>query len=265
MVDTERHINELRQLLGCRTIMSFAPAVRQAWSLELDQLVIQHRTENALSRQIEEQMKVFRDGLTESVAVEASKRKADESSRFFLSSFLLTESFAYLHRQPEESLHLVTGVTIGKTRTVETVVPVALAKATVVAAEADGAALSQILATLDRLGHALTGVFHIHPGNGIETTIPSSVDRNYMKRLSGRSLVFGIWSRDGYCRVLTVPGETKVQLYGDGITEIGKDHDAIIYKLNDPGKSLLGFNPRPAEKLAVARIVVRPSGADRKV
>jgi len=246
-------------------ILSFAPAIHRSWLQELDRLIIQQRVESQIGPQIQEQMETIRAGLAETVLVKGTNHRPEESSRFFVSSFLLAESFAYLNRQPEESLHLATGVTVGKICTVENVIPVALTKATVVAAEADPEALSRILAALDRLGHALTGVFHVHPGEGVATTMPSGIDRGYMKRLAGRSLVFGIWSRDGYCRLFTVPAETKVQIYGDGVTDIGRDHDAFIYKLDAPGESLLGFDSRPAEKLVVARTVVRPSGADRRV
>jgi len=265
MTDTDKRVHALRQLLELRMILTFAPAIQRSWLQELDQLIIQQRVESKVIPQMEQRMEAIRAGLAETLPVKDNNQKPEESNRFFVSSFLLSESFAYLNRQPEESLHLATGVTVGRTCTVENVIPVELAKATIVAAEADAEALSRILAALDRMGHALTGVFHVHPGEGVATTMPSGTDRDYMKRLAGRSLVFGIWSRDGFCRLFTVPAETKVQIYGDGVTEIGRDHDSFIYKLDAPGKSLLGFNPRSTEKLVVARTVVRPSGADRRV
>jgi hypothetical protein len=262
MKNTERQIDQLRVMLDAETLLSYAPSLRRAWLHDLDRLLMQRELAASLRVEMMQEINTMKEGFSETLALEAGKRKAEDVSRFLLGTFLLSESFAYLHRQPEESLHLVTGVTVGKTCTVETLVPVALSRATVVAAEADGAALASILADLDRLGHNLTAIFHIHPGEGIETTRPSGVDRDYMKRLAGRSVVFGIWSRDGYCRVLTVPSDTKVQLFGDGVTEIRKDEDAHIYKLDNPGKSLLGFNARSSETLVVGRRLVRPAGTN---
>jgi hypothetical protein len=230
----------------------------------LDRLLLEESVENALWARFEEHMEIFKQEIRAAHPVPVMP-KTEEILSFLMSAFFLSESFAYLCRQPEESLHLATGVAIGKTFTVETLVPVALSNATVVAAEADRAAMSRILASLDRLGHCVTGVFHIHPGEGAGATAPSSVDKAYMERLAGRALVFGIWSRDGYCRVMTLPGDTSVQIYGDGITETRKENHAVIYKFKASGESLLGYGQRPAERVVVGRKLVRPAGTDTRV
>jgi hypothetical protein len=245
-------------------MLRYAPAIRALWYEELKRLLIQQRVEQTVGEGLFNGLSAIKADLSENFALEAGRKQGEPNiTRLLIGTLLMAESFAYLRRQPEESLHMATGVVVGKTSTVETLVPVALARATVVAAEADKEALSQLMVSLDRLGHTVTGVFHIHPGDGPGTTMPSGVDTAYMDRLAGRTLVFGIWSRDGYCRIMTVPSGYKVQLYGDGVTEIGKEHNAIIYKLDIEPKSLLGVQPRPAGPVVPGRTVVRPSGADR--
>jgi hypothetical protein len=266
MKPTKSRIKEVQQIIAAQCLLSYAPDFKRALTKELGRLLMEESVERAIWERLEERLKTFKQELQLAPAA-AGPAKAEEvqARSFMMSTFFLSESFAYLRRQPEESLHLATGVAIGNTFTVETLVPVALSHATVVAAEADRAALSRILASLDRLGHCLTGVFHIHTGEGIGATTPSSVDHAYMQRLAGRALVFGIWSRDGYCRVMTLPADTTLQIYGDGIAEARKENHAVIYKLNTSGESLLGFGQRSAERVVVGRKLVRPAGTDPRV
>jgi len=233
--------------------------MKRALKNELEQLVIEEGIEQSVMTQIEERLKGLDRRFDRSTPEHPKEAPKKEPPRFVPSTYLLAESFAYLRRQPEESLHLATGVVLGTATTVDTLVPVPLANATVISAEADPAGLSRVLADLDRVGHYLTGVFHIHPGEGIGATQPSSVDRAYMERLRGRSLVFGIWSRDAYCRVMTIPEDTPIELYGNAVVETRKENHAIVYKLEHTRESLLGYYAGSAERMAVGRTLVRPA------
>ncbi|MCX5702994.1 MAG: hypothetical protein NT066_00620, partial [Candidatus Omnitrophica bacterium] len=60
-----------------------------------------------------------------------------EDMRFLMSSLFLHQSFEYLNRQEEESLHLVTGPESGKLNILSTIIPLTLKVQTIAEADAE--------------------------------------------------------------------------------------------------------------------------------
>lgn len=270
MISTKQNIKSRKRVLAMKTIMDYAPEVRAATRRELKKLLtkdyIQTTVRKSVKIQVGRAKKEILNELKEPLAVskqQAVKEPAPPQG-FLISSFLLAESFAYLSRQREESLHFCTGIKIGQCWTVDTLIPVGLKSASVIAAEGEDSEVFRVLSALDRLGHRLTGVFHIHPGQGRQANCPSSVDTAYMHRMSGRHLVFGIWARDGFLRLMTLPDKQDVRLFGDGVEDFGREGNERIYRLSKPGQSVLGYGPRPAAAVAVGRTVVGPTGENRR-
>jgi len=241
---TKRKITNRRRMLGLKTLMDYAPTVRAATRRELKKLLTKDYIESRVRSEVQSQISRAKAEMLEKIKrLRALRRKPKEQEirpGFLLSSFLLAESFAYLSQQREESLHFCTGVKIGQCRTVDTLLPVGLKSASVIGAEAESPEVFRVLSALDRTGHSLTGVFHIHPGAGRQANCPSSVDNAYMKRLAGRQLVFGIWARDGFLRLLTLPDKQEVHLFGENVEDLGKEGNERIFRLSKPGQSVLG-------------------------
>lgn len=246
---TVEEIENFRTVLAMKTIMGYAPARKAAIEQRLEKLIMGQQIESAVQREVKKQLKDLN-----SISNKIKTRVRREG--FWVSSFLLAESFAYLSRHPEESLHFCTGVKLNRMLTVDTMIPVGLKSATVISAEADNPEVFRVLSALDRTGHPLTGVMHIHPGSGARAIYPPGVDQAYMQRLSGRRLVFGIWARDGLLRLITLPPGQRIQIFGEGIRELETDGDDKLYELSAPGRSVLGFGAGTASPVVGGRKLV---------
>lgn len=236
----EREIKRYRDLQSLATLMKYAPTLSRKIHHKLEKLELL-RIVASIAR---EEVNGLRSEIKEEI-LRLSLSLGDKTTEksFLVSTLFLGESFHYLSRQPEESLHFASGSTHDGCITVNFFLPVKLGHATVVGAEADRRSLFQAFSTLENMGHSLTGVFHIHPGSGPASIDPSGTDRAYMKRLKGRAVVFGIWSRDAWLRLISLSAEHEIQFQGEGIKEIERNEREVVCKLERRlRRSLLGLD-----------------------
>lgn len=146
-----------------------------------------------------------------------------EDERFLISSHFLHESFNYLNRQEEESLHLVTGPESGKLNILSTIIPLALKIQTIVEADAESEELRVTFLRMDKLKYHLLGYFHIHPGMGPDATHPSGTDLKLQDMLErgGYRAIGAIFSRDGFFR-FHASKMPEIELFGEGVERINE-------------------------------------------
>jgi proteasome lid subunit RPN8/RPN11 len=149
---------------------------------------------------------------------------------FISSSLFLHESFDYLNKGKPESLHFVTGPQLGNKAILDRIIPLLLQTQTFIFARADSVAVRKALIYLSRCEHKLQGCFHIHPGVGIDSTIPSGIDLRLQETLDrgGYGAVSAIFSRDGYIRFYSSL-DFEIQIYGKGAEKI----DARVYRITE--------------------------------
>lgn len=146
-----------------------------------------------------------------------------EDMRFLMSSLFLHQSFEYLNRQEEESLHLVTGPESGKLNILSTIIPLTLKVQTIAEADAEPEELRITFLRMEKLKYHLLGYFHIHPGRGADGTYPSGTDLKLQDRLEqgGYKAVGAIFSRDGFFR-FHAPRIPEIELFGEGVERINE-------------------------------------------
>jgi len=149
---------------------------------------------------------------------------------YVLSSLFLHESFNYLNKGRAESLHFVTGPNLGNISVLDRIIDLPLQAQTLIFARAEEVAVRKALIYLSRCDHKLQGCFHIHPGNGIGSTIPSGIDLRLMGTLDrgGYKAISAIFSRDGYIRFYSSL-DFEVEIYGKGVEKI----DARVYRITE--------------------------------
>ena len=246
MSSVREELERLESVSCFETLLGYAPRYRSFVQKRLGTLRLQALLEATLDVRLGEKTRELKQALSNLLeAHEGCRKDSDKKPAFVLSSLLLEESFGYLSQQPEESLHFATGIKERNLILVDHFLPVDLEKATTIFAQASDPSLFRLYSKLERLGHTITGVFHIHPGAGLSSNHPSSTDRSYMKRLDGRFLVFGIWSRDRILR-LFIPKGTDLQFYGEGVEEIERNGQEIICRLPRPHCLALGKHSRSA-------------------
>lgn len=149
---------------------------------------------------------------------------------YMLSSLFLKDCFEYLNKGKVESLHFVTGPQIGNISVLDRIVDIEMHTQNFVFARADTVAVRKALIHLGKCEHKLQGCFHIHPGFGIDSTIPSGIDLRLQSTLDrgGYRIINAIFSRDGYIRFYSSL-DFKIQIYGTGVERI--DQYGRIYRL----------------------------------
>lgn len=142
-------------------------------------------------------------------------------SVYVLSSLFLHESFNYLNKGKVESLHFVTGPQYGNRLFLDRIIELPLESQTFVFARAETVAVRKALIYLSRCDHSLQGCFHIHPGLGSSSTIPSGIDLRLQETLDkgGYKAVGAIFSRDGYIRFYSSL-DFEIQIYGKGVERV---------------------------------------------
>jgi hypothetical protein len=147
---------------------------------------------------------------------------------FLVGSLFLANCHAYLTSHPNlwERLHLVTGQRLSRTqRTLDQMSKVALCEQSAVGAVADPISLKQALMAMESWGHALYGLYHSHPGEGVLATRPSSTDMDTHERYErgGVPLVGCIFVRDGTFRFFRHSREPfRITISGTGIVPINE-------------------------------------------
>lgn len=147
--------------------------------------------------------------------------KEDNKNIYMLSSVFLRDCFNFLNKVKVESLHFVTGPQLGNIAILDRIIDLPLETQTFVFARAETLAVRKALIYLSKCDHKLQGCFHIHPGLGIDSTMPSSIDLRLQDTLDkgGYKAIGAIFSRDGYIRFYSSL-EFEIQIYGKGAEKI---------------------------------------------
>ena len=74
-----------------------------------------------------------------------------------------------------------------------------------------------------QFGYPLHMVCHSHPGRGINANLPSSTDMDHQLRLErgGYKCISCIFSRDGYVRFFSAGFPFAVDIFGEGVKDLG--------------------------------------------
>ena len=152
------------------------------------------------------------------------------------SSLFLKECHDYLTGDPRrnEQLHLVTGpITEDGIKILSKMEKVKYEKQSAAYVRGDESDVHKRIFTLDEIyGHLVLAVFHSHISKGKNSTLPSSIDMEFIKRMEsvGINCISGIFSLDGYIRLLSV-NDFSIHVYGKGIELIEDKPKLKIFKL----------------------------------
>lgn len=146
-----------------------------------------------------------------------------EEPVYLASSLFLKESFNLLNQREVESMHFVTGPEIDGVKLLDHIVNFTLEKQSVVYAKADSKDMASALVNLAQCEHRLWGYFHIHPGMGACSTLPSGTDLALDRLLDkgGYKAIGAVFSRDGFIRFFS-SRSFKIQLYGKGVEKVNE-------------------------------------------
>ncbi len=152
-------------------------------------------------------------------------------SEFVVGSELLYKAFHKLCAIPTESILYASGNCFGDSYTIERLIDLKLDQSKYGYAKANLEFSSQVLIGLEKYGSLFTCYFHAHPGRGINSNFPSSIDYANQDRLeSGKyKTIGGIFSRDGYLRFFTDKLEYKIIISGKGVEYVSEG----VYKLTE--------------------------------
>ncbi len=161
---------------------------------------------------------------------DSSSVKQEGIQTHILSSLFLHDCFRFLNKGREESMHFVTGPQVGNVSILDRIIDLPLKMQTFVFAKAEDVAVRKTLIYLSKCEHRLQGCFHIHPGMGIGSTMPSGVDLRLQGTLDrgGYKAIGAIFSRDGYIRFYS-GFDFEMQIYGKGVEKI----DGKIYRITE--------------------------------
>lgn len=138
---------------------------------------------------------------------------------FVVSSMFLRDSYNLLNIDKRvESLHFITGPRLGNVSVLDRIVNFEKERQTPVFAKGSSDSVSEVLIELARHEHKLHGCFHVHPGNGEGSTMPSSIDLKLQQNFDrgGYKVVHAIFSRDGYVRFYSSL-DFEIEIYGKGL------------------------------------------------
>jgi proteasome lid subunit RPN8/RPN11 len=144
-----------------------------------------------------------------------------ERQTYVVSSLFLHDCFDFLNTKKTESLHFVTGPQLDNISILDRIVDFEIEIQNSIFAKGNSESVRKALIQLEKIEHKLQGCFHIHPGKGIASTIPSSTDLTLQETFDkgGYKVIGGIFSRDGYIRFYSSI-DSKIQVYGKGVEEI---------------------------------------------
>ena len=144
------------------------------------------------------------------------------------SSLFLKDSYQYLNKGADESLHFVTGLEVDGKKILNRMIELNLEDHNPCFAKADSDSVKKALIYLSIHGFRLLGCFHIHPGSGPGATYPSSTDLKLDRLLfrGGYESVGAIFSRDGYVRFYSLQ-DFNIRIYGKGVERV----DEYIYRI----------------------------------
>jgi hypothetical protein len=148
-------------------------------------------------------------------------RNMKRRQTYVISSLFLHDCFKFLNTKKVESLHFVTGPQLADICVLDRIVDFEIEIQNSVFAKGNSSSVRNALSQLNRYEHKLQGCFHIHPGRGIRSTEPSSVDLRLQQTLDrgGYKAIGAIFSRDGIIRFYSSI-DFEIQVYGKGVEKI---------------------------------------------
>lgn len=169
-----------------------------------------------------QQINEFLDSLEK---IKAETRPLPDSTvhRYVVSSLFLLKCFEDLTPDQDEHFFFITGVEVEGTLILDQKVEFRHEKRSMTGVTADPKSTHRVLIWIAQFGHRLLAHFHSHPGNGADMTHPSGKDESFQKRLElgGYPTVAAIFSRDGYIRFFRLDRNMEIQIYGDGVEDLG--------------------------------------------
>jgi hypothetical protein len=156
---------------------------------------------------------------------------SDKNLIYEIPSLIVLNSFCFLNKQLEESLHLMSGINQGERIILDMMIPVKISHSSLGGVSADPDDNLNKLVLMDDYGFALYAVVHIHPSDGILSTHQSHIDIRYQETLErgGYKSVMGIFSRDGFLRFFRIENDFEIKIIGKGIEVI--DEESKIFKI----------------------------------
>ena len=147
----------------------------------------------------------------------------DSNNTYLISSRTLYDLFSCLNTDPDvENIVDVSGTCHGSIITMERIELIEMAQQEVAYAKSDLRSTFTALMEMDTYGSILTGVFHIHPGEGQNSAIPSKIDilDQRKREQAGYLALGGIFSRDGHILFFSDKMPFSVVVKGKGIKQI---------------------------------------------
>jgi len=167
----------------------------------------------------------------ERIAAETRPKAENTHRRYAVSSLFLHESFKKLTADQDEQFFFVTGSEVEGILVLDQWAEFAHQKRSMMGVTADTRSTHGLLIKLEQFKHRLLAHFHSHPGNGVASTEPSGIDKNFQRRLenAGHVAVMAIFSRDGYVRFIRLDQNLEIEIYGEGVEK----HATGIYRLTN--------------------------------
>jgi len=155
--------------------------------------------------------------------------------KYLIGSWGLYDSFFYcpqvrkngplgLLSDEPEWMHYASGVVCGNIRTVERIVTFSFSQQTPAFVKGDPMSTRDVLIRMAEFGYPLHVVCHSHPGCGEVANMPSGTDIDHQTRLErgGYSCISCIYSRDGHIRFFSVDLPFEVEIFGEGVKQVGR-------------------------------------------
>lgn len=154
---------------------------------------------------------------------------------FAFSSAMLQESFRRCVEMPEEGMHFIAGIEVEGILVGTQIVPFPYEFRSFVGAAGVHEATHKICIEAHESGQKIIAIAHSHPGSGIGANYPSGIDRKTQSLWEhGRSIVGGIFSRDGYLRWYSNNVAFEINVMGNQIKRIDRD----VWKLETENANL---------------------------
>ncbi len=148
---------------------------------------------------------------------------------FVISSELIYDAFHRLSKIRTESILYASGSRFDELVTIERLIPLHLDASELGYASANFDNSTQVLIRLEEFGSVLSAYFHMHPGKGANSNMPSGIDMANQERLErgGFLTIGGIFSRDGHLRFFSDKLQYGIQVIGKDVEHVGQN----TYKL----------------------------------
>lgn len=144
-------------------------------------------------------------------------------------SRFLRDNYEVFCRSEKESVHLITGVETGSLNHLDEKLILKHEVRELVEAKILDNEINTNLQNLHFEGYKLFGCFHVHPGQGIGSTYPSSIDMELIDRFEAGKYktVSAIFSRDGFIRFFA-PFPFKIHIFGKGVRKINEELYCLV-------------------------------------